>query len=276
MNYYTSKKITAHITAIQSLSGEILYLVEGEKKAALIDTCVGVGHIRQFVEKLTDKPITVLLSHGHIDHAMGAPEFDVVYMNRKDIPLYRSQCPVEERKGYVAAGLGVDTAGGIAEEEYTDAAPDYAFEELKEGMVFDLGGVHVEAYEFAGHTKGCMIFLLREERILILGDACNNATFLFDDICSTVAEYQKQVKRVVALLSGKYDSVFVMHHRMEAPVSILAEMSEVCDTVLAGKADNVPFEFMGKRAYVAMAANERFERSDGKFANLIYNPDRIR
>ena len=50
----------------------------------------------------------------------------------------------------------------------------------------------------------------------------------------------------------------------------------MCDTVLAGEADNMPFSFMGKKALIAKAANERFERRDGKFANLIYNPDRVR
>ncbi len=276
MNYYTSEKITNHITVIKSLSGELMYLIEGDKETVLIDTCAGVGHIRQFVEKLTDKPITVLLSHGHIDHAMGAAEFEKVYISPKDISLYKSQCSVKERKEYVTACIGKEAAALISDEEYTDARPDYKFRELKEGMVFDLGGIHIEAYELAGHTKGCMIFLIKEERILILGDACNNATFLFDDICSTVAEYQKQIKRAADILAGKYDRVFIMHHIREAPTSIFCEMSEVCDTILAGKADNIPFDFMGKKAYIAKKSNEQFQRADKKFANLIYNPERIK
>lgn len=276
MNYYTSDRVTAHIIAIKSLSGEILYLIEGKDKAVLIDTCVGVGRLREFVEGLTDKPITVLLSHGHIDHAMGAPEFEKVYMNHKDIPLYMSQCALEERKGYVAAGIGPTAADEISDGDYVPARPEQEFEELEDGMVFDLGDIHIDAYAFPGHTKGCMIFLVREERILILGDACNNATFLFDDICSTVEDYQKQLKKVSALVDGKYDRVFLMHHLMDAPVSIMEEMSDVCDTILAGKADNEAFSFMGKKAFVAKAANEKFERKDGKFANLIYHPDRVR
>ncbi len=111
---------------------------------------------------------------------------------------------------------------------------------------------------------------------MILGDACNNAIFLFDDICSTVADYQKQLKKVSNLLEGRYDRVWIMHHLMEASVSILTEMSDVCDEILAGEADNIPFSFMGKEVFIAKAANERFERRDGKFTNLIYNPDRVR
>ena len=87
MNYYATEKINDNLTLIRSLSGELLYLVEGTERAALIDTCVGVGHLRVFVDSLTDKPLTVLLTHGHMDHAPGAPEFDTVYMNERDIPL---------------------------------------------------------------------------------------------------------------------------------------------------------------------------------------------
>ena len=37
------------------------------------------------METLTDKPCIVLLTHGHVDHAMGAPEFDTeIYMNPAD------------------------------------------------------------------------------------------------------------------------------------------------------------------------------------------------
>ena len=78
IQYYSAEKLNTHMTAIRSLTGEIMYLIEGEEKAVLVDTCLGVGHLRRFVETLTEKPITVILTHGHVDHALGAPEFDEV------------------------------------------------------------------------------------------------------------------------------------------------------------------------------------------------------
>ncbi len=86
------------------------------------------------------------------------------YMNNKDIPLYQSQCALQERKGYVAACIGPEAAAEIAAEEYVPARPDQKFEALEDGMVFDLGGIHIDVCEFPGHTKGCMIFLVREEK----------------------------------------------------------------------------------------------------------------
>lgn len=277
MEYYTSECINERITAIRSKSGEIMYLIEGENGAVLIDTCIGLGGLKNFVKQIRTKetPLTVLISHGHIDHAMGAPEFEDVYMNLEDIPLYQSQCSIGERRGYAGMGLG-ETVESVSDMEFVPATPDFEFQPLKEGMNFELGGVTVEAYNAHGHTKGCMAFLIPEEKVLILGDACNNSTFLFDDICSSVAEYQQNMRELKGKVSGRYERVFVMHHIIDAPVAILDEMIELCDDVIANNVDHVPFEFMGKHALVAKDANERMERKDGKFANLIYNPDHIR
>lgn len=277
MEYYTSEKITQRITGIRSKSGEIMYLIEGSERAVLIDTCIGLGNLKEFVETIRTNttPLSVLISHGHVDHAMGAPEFEDVYMNVRDIPLYQSQCGIKERRGYAAIGLG-EMADTLSEEEFVPACPEFAFRELNEGMRFALGGVTVEAYNAYGHTKGCMAFLIPEERVLILGDACNNATFLFDEICSSVEEYQESLRELKEKVDGKYERVFIMHHIVDAPVSILDEMIALCDDVRLGKVDQVPFEFMGKHVLMAKAANAHMEREDGGFANLIYNPEKIK
>ena len=277
MEYYSSERVNERVTAIRSRSGEIMYLIEGDKGAVLIDTCIGMRGLKDFVEQIRAKemPLTVLISHGHIDHAMGAPEFGDAYMNHKDIPLYQSQCSISERRGYAGMGIG-SLAKAVPDEEFVPATPDFEFQALEEGMIFDLGGVTVEVYNAYGHTAGCMAFLVPEQKLLILGDACNNSTFLFDEICSSVAEYQRSMRELKDKVEGRYERVFVMHHIMDAPVSLLDEMIELCDDVIAGNVDHVPFEFMGKHALVAKEANERMERKDGKFANLIYNPNYIR
>lgn len=280
MNYYKSESVDENITAIFSKSGEILYLIEGTTGAVLIDTCIGIGHLKDYVKTIrkTDTPLTVLLSHGHIDHAMGAPEFEKCFLNPKDIPLYKSQCSIKERRGYAAMGIGKE-AEVLPDSEFVPETPDYAFCPLSDGMKFDLGGMTVEALAAPGHTKGCMAFLIPEKEILITGDACNNSTFLFDDICDSVAEYKKSMESLREKTKGRYKSVFLMHHIMDAPANLLDQMIDLCDEILNqtedNTLDNVPISFMGKQAVIAKKANERMERFDGQFANLIYNLGRI-
>ena len=274
MEFYEAVKVNESLTMIKSRTGELLYLAEGTERAVLIDTCVGVGRLKDFVSTLTERPLKVLLTHGHVDHAMGAPEFQEVYMNLSDVPLYQRQCSLEERKGYLAAGLG-DAFGQIPEESYVLPEKDYAFRELADGMTFDLGGLHIDAFGFPGHTKGSMVFLLREMRILILGGACNNSTFLFDQDACPLDEYIKALEGVRDRLKGKYDRVFLSHHEMETGTEIMDNVLEVCREAMDGKADDITFDFMGNRAYIAKKCNERFQREDGKCGNIIYSKEKL-
>ncbi len=272
--FYRTEKVNDRITAIRSLTGEIMYLIEGKDKAALIDTCLGVGHLKKTVEALTDRPITVLLTHGHLDHAMGAPEFETVYMNHADREVYEAMAPFEERNNYIRGNLG-GKLPDFSPEDYVPVSP-MNFHDLKDGDSFDLGGVHVDAYALAGHTKGTMVFLIREERIMVLGDACNPATFLFDKNSLTVEEYRKGLQEFQQRHKGSYDKVFLCHQVMELGPELVDNVIEVCDDILAGKTDDQPFEFMGQVNWIAKAVKEGFRRVDGKIGNIIYSKDRIK
>ena len=44
------------------------YLIIGEKSAVLFDLAVNLPGIHEYVKNLTDKPVKLVLSHGHYDH----------------------------------------------------------------------------------------------------------------------------------------------------------------------------------------------------------------
>lgn len=273
--FYQTESVDSRITAIRSACGEIMYLIVGSEKALLMDTNLGVGNLRGLVETLTDKPYEVVLTHGHVDHSLGAPAFDRVYMNRQDIPIYQKMSPLEERIGYLHGNLGPGYDEFEFEpEDFVAPDPNYPFLDLEEGHTFELGGVHVDVYSLAGHTPGSMVLLVRESRTLITGDACNNVTFMFDGY-STVSEYRNRVIQLKEKLSGKFDKVLMCHHVMEAGKDLLDNMVEVCDIVIAGKAADKPLDFMGKQVLVAMECNQFFERLDHKCGNLVYSKDFI-
>lgn len=47
------------------------YLVAGNERACVIDTMNGYNDLYQAVRELTDKPLTVVNTHGHPDHIFG-------------------------------------------------------------------------------------------------------------------------------------------------------------------------------------------------------------
>jgi glyoxylase-like metal-dependent hydrolase (beta-lactamase superfamily II) len=81
---FTSTKISDSVTRISGITGELMYLVKGKERAALLDTGIGAGNIKGYAEGLTSLPLVVFLTHGHMDHAGGAFLFEDVYLHRKD------------------------------------------------------------------------------------------------------------------------------------------------------------------------------------------------
>ena len=86
--YYKPLKIAENIYHIYEPGNVNTTLIIGEEKALLIDTGYGFGDLAAFVRTLTDKPLEVVLTHGHTDHCGGNYEFPTVYMNLMDVPTY--------------------------------------------------------------------------------------------------------------------------------------------------------------------------------------------
>lgn len=273
MVQFHAEKISEHATRIYGLAGEQMYLVEGAQKAALIDTGSGAGSLRQYVESLTDRPVIVLVTHGHVDHAMGAPEFDTVYMSRKDDYIYKRHCELEVRKRFLSES---PMFADVTEEEYIPVTPPDAFLDMEEGDVFDLGGISIEIYACPGHTRGSLCMLLREERTLVTGDACNGFTFLFDAYSTGLSTYEKNLQELKRRTAGKFDRIYLSHGPgRDYPAALLDEVLEVCEDIKNGNVDDVPFESRGRKAHIAKALAKEGGRLDGKTGNIVYNKERI-
>lgn len=274
MVQFKTEKVSEHITRIFGTSGELWYLVEGEQKAALLDTGSGIGRMKPLIESLTRKPLLILLTHGHVDHAMGATEFDCpIYMNGADDFIYDDHKPIEKRK----EGLGMAPAEVRDAIEESDFIPSRTapFLPLNHGDIFDLGGITIEAFSCVGHTPGSMVFLLREERTVLLGDACNFFTFLFFDYCAPIETYRKNLLVLKQQLAGKVDRILLSHGDGNAPLDIIDGVIAVCDDILAGNVDNVPFVFMGEPAIIAKAMTMPGGRNDGGVGNIVYRSENI-
>lgn len=73
-----------------------------------------------------------------------------------------------------------------------------------------------------------------------------------------------------------YDRVLLSHRPRDTKKEILDEIIHVCEEVLDGKSDEIPFEFNGYyQSYIAKKVNEEDYniRVDGKIGNVIYKND---
>ena len=278
--FYQIEPLFPGLTRIWDVARTAMYLVEGMDRAVLIDTGVGVGDLKSVVAGLTDKPVTVLLTHGHVDHALGAVGFDDVRMNPLDKGVYAEHCDFGGRKGYVmgSAMQGGDPAlvASITDADYLEPRAAEDFAPLAAGDAFDLGGVTVEMLRGAGHTPGSLTILIPEWRVLLLGDACNQFTFLFDHWASPVPVYREMLLALKAETDGRYDRVLVSHGMGEGSADVLDNVIAVCDDILCGNADNMPFQSPLGTGLIAKAMDfSRFCRADGKEGNIVYDPNKL-
>lgn len=279
LQFFKPERISEHITCITGITGELMFLVEGSDRAALIDTGIGLGDLGALVKSLTSKPLLVILTHGHLDHAGNVAPFDRVYMNPADHSIFFAHQDKTLQAGYVKMMLG-DKASLIQDSDY--ARPGQGgFLPLQPGDVFPLGGITLEIHEGAGHTPGSVTILLPEERTLLLGDACNYCTFLWDQNSSSVEDYRAMLRRLLDNLAGRYDRTLVSHGSPVAPREMIESNIGICDDIMAGRSDEVPFAFMGEdNGHVFVARAMSFEggaphRTDGGIGNIVYNKLKI-
>ena len=140
---YTSWRAQERTVFITILGGkQYLYLLEGDHGALLIDTGWGCGDLRRYVGGLTDKPVVVVNTHGHLDHAGGNGQWPEVHMHA-DAAMDADRIP---------------PMPGRREMPY----PDYSKAFVEDGSVFDLGGRYVEVIAIPAHARGSIALLDRE------------------------------------------------------------------------------------------------------------------
>lgn len=270
---FKTERVTDRVTRIYAFNTELMYLVEGTDSAVLIDSGSGFGSLKACVDELTDKPLKVLHTHGHTDHALGAAEFEEVYISPLDERAYAVHSPWEFRANSGAMWPEFDR---LSPHQIIPAMPFERMKSLYAGDKFDLGGISVEVLACPGHTAGSLVMLIPEERMLLLGDACNFMVFLFDELSSTVAEYKQSLLDLLEQVRGRYDTVLLSHGDGLGTPDMIESVIAVCDDILEGRSDEGYFNFLGTEALMAKAVGPDRKRLDGGAGNIVYSRNNIR
>lgn len=206
---------------IGSKMGVFMDLFVGKEHALLFDTGYGFGNLKEEVRSLTDLPLYIVNSHGHVDHTCGNFQFEeTVYIHEQDMEMCRVHTGEQMRKGAVANARNMkDEHLGV----FGDILPNDFQEEqylkggagnlapVKEGDSFDLGGVTLTVYEMKGHTPGSIGLLWEEEKTLMVGDAMNPFLWLFMPEALTLDDYRRTLVKIWSMDF----SHFYMSHSLE-------------------------------------------------------------
>lgn len=227
---YMSWKITEDTWVINAMGGsQNMYLLEGRDRALLIDTLWGAGNLRAHVEKLTDKPVSVINTHGHLDHSGGNGEWESVMLLPGAVgdlaTCYRSPFDVSQLPH-----------------------PDYEKKLVQSGDVIDLGGREIALYEISAHSNGSLALLDRKNKMLFVGDELESAQVLMYDV-----EEQKfpdrpefilearllahlQNMRRLRGMKGQWETLFPAHNGAPIAPSYLDDYIGLVEHIFAGDA----------------------------------------
>jgi hydroxyacylglutathione hydrolase len=227
-----------------------MFLLIGTEKAMLIDCGMGIGDLRGAIEMITDKPLIVGITHGHIDHTANGRQFDELWIHPKDqgkpIPMslerrrYDTEHIAQRQKGHIGAPYNMfhlypyDINVDLREPGLEEKMP--VIHDLYDGQQFDLGGGRiVTAYECPGHSAGEMVFLDEATRSLFAGDAINFNL----GIGAVPLEAALRYLRRIEAMRDQYDGIYNGHHdfrALGAPLDddCLPNIIALCEEVLEG------------------------------------------
>ena len=207
-------------------SGAFVTLVRGEKMALLVDTSWGIKDLRSLVESLISTPYKVVNTHGHPDHCWGNFQFDEVFVPEKDVDVFYKMKNYTENRDAL-----------FKTDEEREAAKPREFPPLKtvrEGEVFDLGGITVQVVPLYGHTHGSLGYLLKEKKILISGDSVTVSPWLFMKETLPLSECKKTYEETKKF---DFEKILGSHSKVLWPKTLLDSLIDVIDGVISGRID---------------------------------------
>ena len=264
------------------------YLLEGDERAMVIDTMFGYGNLKTFCRELTDRPLFLVNTHYHSDHAGGNFDFDECWIHAADIPyLQNMAAAVNDPAAFRNMRYEQMKQAALPEKRDSILPTDFSMPHpmfiwpVWDGDCFELGNRLVEVIKVGGHTAGEIVLLDRTTRICFTGDACNSNTLLNLPGSLSVEEYLENLYHFKTFQPA-FDHCHGGHEDFDA--SIIDEGIELCRRVLDGTDDH--WETTGMRGgvcYYGMARipqetalGTRYGRSDGKRFNIAYLAETVR
>jgi glyoxylase-like metal-dependent hydrolase (beta-lactamase superfamily II) len=227
------------------------YLILGSERAVLLDTGMGIANLKAEVERLTDLPVVVVVSHGHYDHVGDNYRFSEVWAFDSDVDVDRIEQgrSREECTQYMTSGLYLELPAGFDPATY-EIRPSRVTRRLQHLEIIDLGGRTLTVHHTPGHTEGSICLLDSRDNLLFTGDTFYPGMMFahFED--SDFAVYQKSIQYLVGLLP-RVNHLCPSHNEAYVDKTALIQVQEAFEQIVA---DAASFETSG---------NARVYRFDG-------------
>ena len=260
-----------HITDAMGVS---FTLITGSNRAILFDTGYGMEDVRTYIETLTDKQVTVYLSHGHHDHMLGARWFGKTFLCAEDMEEFRERTGERQRTNVmkqaqdqkVSVPEDFMTVSIAQPETITFKERTGSFECRRE----ELGGMEVCVIRVPGHTPGSIVIHVPAYDLLLTGDDWNPCTWMWFPSSASADLWRDRMKELIRTLeeeNGRNIRKVICSHQ-----PMMREGNEI-----KGFLEYVTDERMKEAPAIDMGApiNTHEIRNDEKGWQLIFDWDKL-
>jgi len=239
-------KLEDHLWIVETTDNTTMYIIEGKDKAMLIDTGTKCEKLNEVVGKITQKPLLVVITHMHGDHAGNMDQFADVYFHPADTVLLSRVKPYKGKIHFVS-----------------------------DGQVFDLGGKKIEVSHMPAHTPGSIVLLDRQTGNCFSGDAFGSGqVWLQLRPYSPMKTYINSLKKMETLMDNGIHKVYCGHYiyaKKAYDKSYIVAMRTLAESLDSGKAlGSMPFP-----QKVSIGGNHPMIVTGGE-ASIVYDPEHVK
>lgn len=272
---YEIVELAENVYHIHDSLGVYCTLITGTHSALLVDTGYGFNDLVSCIRSITDLPIMVINTHGHVDHIQGNRHFKEVMIHPGDRTMshfhstFLVKTHVHHKKEYML------TAPESRHVKDYYRLNKYRTRAVKDGQVIDLGNTKIEIIHTPGHTKGSICLLDHGHRLLLTGDTVSSLVWLFlPDSCS-LPTYRASLAKLWSRRS-EYDRLVCSHCSARFHTTLLAKMRACADHVSIEKSTSYDSRMLGKALLYAEGMDRVYEDFGfACFEDLVDNIARV-
>ena len=249
---YTTHDLGNGVKVVWDLALDTSYILEGPKKAVIIDATMGNGSIYKFIRDsvLVNKniPIDVLITHKHFDHILGLRSFigssqlKAVYVSKED-------------SGPVKGMMGPD-AGKV--------------KFLKDGDKLPFNGKQINVIGVPGHTMGSLVYWYGND--LFTGDAVGSGDLWMGFSPMSIQSYIPSVQHLLDKIGDQKPRVLGGHigeYRSPMTVKYIHQILACAQGLVNGSIKWGPYRrTIGGRSFLGYSA------TIGR-ATIVYNLNNV-
>ncbi len=244
-------KIAENVYQLNESGSVDAYLIVGETSAVVVDALEHAVDVYERVRRVTNLPLTLLLTHAHPDHAGKS----VAAFVEQGVPVY-----MDERDAGLMNEFGMD----------------FPYVALTDGQQFDLGNTVLKCVFCHGHTPGSVVFIDEDNQRMFSGDSIGSGGFWLQLKHSlSMEEFKGQLSRLMEMTKEMKSLRIYPGHRNQSMVqltySYMEDEMSLVEDILSGKERHErQIMFLDGEGLVYSKA------ARGLLHDFCYNPDNLR